>query len=293
MRAVLTGGMDPSQLTSEALKDVADLCVNCHQCRLECPANVDIPKLMTECKAQYVATNGLRFSDWLVTRLDLVAYWCSPMQTVANWALSSRRARWLIEKITGIAQGRKLPRLAARSFLRRAQRQRLTRPVRHTGAKVLYFVDVYANWYDVQLADAVVAVLKHNGVAVYVHPAQKQCGMAMISLGALDRAKQLALHNVSILADAVRQGYQVVASEPSAALCLIHEYPNLIQDDDARLVAAHTSEACSYLWSIHQQGKLELDLKPVNATVGYHQPCHVVPWGWGRRARTCCAWCPG
>jgi Fe-S oxidoreductase len=29
------------------------------------------------------------------------------------------------------------------------------------------------------------------------------------------------------------------------------------------------------LWNLHQQGQLELDLKPVNAAVGYHLPCHL------------------
>ena len=76
-------------------------------------------------------------------------------------------------------------------------------------------------------------------------------------------------------AEAVRQGYHVVTTEPSAALCLTHEYPNLLDDDDARLVAQNTSEACSYLWRMHQAGQLELDFKPVNFTLGYHQPCHL------------------
>ena len=51
-------------------------------------------------------------------------------------------------------------------------------------------------------------------------------------------------------------------TEPSAALCLTHEYPNLLGDEDSQLVADNTSEACDYLWRMHQAGKLELDLKP-------------------------------
>ena len=35
LRAVLTGRLDPSSLQAEELKSIADLCVNCHQCRLE------------------------------------------------------------------------------------------------------------------------------------------------------------------------------------------------------------------------------------------------------------------
>ena len=66
------GRLDRELLSSDALKEVADLCVNCHQCRLECPAGVDIPKLMIETKAQYIAANGLQPSDWLLSRIDLV-----------------------------------------------------------------------------------------------------------------------------------------------------------------------------------------------------------------------------
>ncbi|MCA9172556.1 MAG: 4Fe-4S dicluster domain-containing protein, partial [Planctomycetales bacterium] len=62
MRAFLTGHLDASLLKSPAIKDLADLCVNCHQCRIECPANVNIPRLMVECKAQYVTDNGLSTS---------------------------------------------------------------------------------------------------------------------------------------------------------------------------------------------------------------------------------------
>ena len=152
-----------------------------------------------------------------------------------------------MEKTLGIARRRKLPRFASRSFLRIAARRRLTRPTRRDVAKVLYFVDTYANYHDPQLAEALVAVLEHNAVAVYVHPGQQASGMPMISLGALGQARKVAEHNVALLAEAVRQGYHIVATEPSAALALTHEYPALLDDDDARLVAANTSEACTYL----------------------------------------------
>ena len=56
---------------------------------------------------------------------------------------------------------------------------------------------------------------------------------------------------------------------------MTHEYLSLLDDDDARLVAENTTEACTYLWRMHQEGQLELDLKPVNASLGYHLPCHL------------------
>jgi Fe-S oxidoreductase len=260
-------------------KAIVDTCVNCHQCRLECPANVDIPKLVLEAKSQYVVNNGLTMKDWFVSRLDTIAGWASFIRPLANWSLGNRQMRWLLEKMFGIAQGRKLPRLASRNFMRKAARRRLTRPSRQEGRKVLYFVDTYANWFDVQLADACVAVLEHNGASVYVHPDQLPSAMAQITLGDVERAKPLVRENIKLLADAVRQGYEIVCTEPSAALALTHEYLNLIDDDDARLVAKHTHEVCAYLWRLHQSGQLELDLRPVNISLGYHTPCHIKALG--------------
>jgi len=276
IRGVFTGGLDQETLTQDEFKAVVDLCVHCHQCRLECPASVDIPKLMAEARGAYVRTNGLRPTDWMMARIDTVSRLGSRLSPLANWALANRQARWLIEKLVGIAQGRKLPRFAQRSFMQEAVRRRLTRRVRHSGLKVLYFVDTYANYHDPQLADALVRVLEHNGVPVYVHPGQRHSAMSMISLGALDEARRVAESNIALLADAVRQGYTIVASEPSAVLCLTHEYLSLVDDvEDARLVADNSREACHFLWGLHGQGQLQLDFRPQSAAVGYHVPCHV------------------
>ena len=281
IRGILTRRIDLSLLASDEFKEAADLCVHCHACRLECPAGVDIPRLMRESKGAYVSSAGLPLADWLMTRLDTLAAAASKISPLANWALGNRQMRWLLEKTLGIAQGRKLPRVASRSFLRRAARRRLNRINRRSPQKVLYFVDTYANWHDPQLGEALVAVMKHNGVAVYVPAEQKPAGMASIACGALDHARTLARRNVAILADAVRQGYHVVATEPAAALCLVHEYPQMLDDDDARLLAAHSSDACAFLWKMHLSGALQLDFKPINAVLGLSCP---MPFeGVGRR----------
>jgi Fe-S oxidoreductase len=276
LREVLTGQLNKDELPSDEFKQIADLCVHCHQCRLECPAEVDIPKLMVEARAAHVANSGLRPSDWLLTRLDLVASLGALVRPLANWSLGNRPMRWLFERFFGLAHGRKLPKLARGSFLRRAARRKLTRRKQVAGHKVLYFADVYANYFDPQIGEALVAVLEHNGVSVYVPKEPMQSGMAMIAMGAVDRARKLAARNIAMLADAVRQGYHIVATEPAAALCLTHEYPNLIDDEEARLVAANSSEACTYVWRMHLDKRLRLDdLRRIDATIAYHQPCHI------------------
>jgi Fe-S oxidoreductase len=272
---VFSGQLDLSVLVSDELKEIVDLCVHCHMCRIECPAAVDIPALMRETKGAHLSATGLTLADWLLVRLEVVAGLAARVAPLTNWALGNRQMRWLLEKATGIAQGRKLPRVTARSFLARAGRRRWGRPTRRSGQKVLYFVDLYANHFDAHLGEALLAVMEHNHVEVYVPPTQKPAGMAAVARGALDHARRLAAYNVSLLADAVRQGYHIVCTEPSAALCLTREYPQLLDDDDARLVARNTSEACHYLWGLHTQGKLELDFRPLHTVLAYHAPCHL------------------
>ena len=275
-RGILTGTMPAGTVLDDACKEIVDLCVHCHMCRQECPANVDIPKLMVEAKASYVATNGERLHDWALARIDMLCRTGSRFSRLANWSVRNRFARWLMEKTLGIAQGRKLPRFSRRPFLQQATDRRLNRLERSTTEKVLYFVDTYANYCDTELAQSFIAVLEHNSIKAFVPDTQLHSGMPLISQGVLEPARQAAEQNVAMLAEAVRQGYKIVSTEPSAVLALTHEYPILLPGDhDAILVAENTFEACHYLWSCHQRGKLELNFSPLNTSIGYHTPCHT------------------
>ena len=282
IRALVTSTLSDEQFLQESCKEISDLCVHCHMCRLECPASVDIPKLMMEAKAMYVETNGLTMQEWLLTRIDTLSGVAGKFPAAANWALSHPQARWALERILGIAQGRKLPQFARRNFLRWATQRRLHRMSREAGEKVLYFVDTYANHFDPEVAEALLAVLQHHGISIYVPPDQRHSAMPMISQGTLGPARRTAEHNVALLAEAVRKGYTIVATEPSAALALVHEYPTILdQDDDARLVAEHTHEAGDYLWQLHQRGQLKLNFQPLRVSAGYHIPCHIRALGEG------------
>lgn len=274
LRGILTGSLEPELIESREMKTISDLCFNCHQCKLECPASVNIPKLVQEAKAQHVAGHGLPLSERLLNRVDLLASLGSRMPRLANWALGNPAMRWLLEKTFGIAQSRKLPKVTRRSFLSWAAREKLNRLSKGAGRKVLYFVDQYVNWHNPLLGRALVEVLRHQNVEVYIPTSQTPSWMAMIAAGDVVRARKLIKHNVKLLSEAVRNGYEIVTTEPSAALCLREEYRNLIHDEDTQLIADHTHEVSSYLWRLHSQNELELDFRPVTMNVVYHQPCH-------------------
>ena len=290
VRGVLTGQLPEDTLLHDDAKQVADLCVNCHQCRLDCPAEVDIPKLMLEAKAAHVKTNGLRWDAWWLSRIDLLAMVLSFSPSLSNWMLENRSLRWLLERSIGLSAGRKLPPIARRSYLKRDATRRLSRkPAESATAtkngRVLYFVDTFANYYDTEVAEAFERIARRHDIHLYVPPKQLQSGMALISQGSLDSARRIAERNVAMLAEAVRQGDTIVATEPAAVLALTHEYLHLMPgDDDAKLVAENTFEACHYLWRRHLDSQLQLDLDPLPYKIAYHVPCHVRALGVGTPA---------
>ncbi len=275
LRGVLSGQLSVEDLADDRAKEIADLCFNCHQCRIECPASVDIPKIVGELKAQYAATNGLPLPDLLLGRIDTVAAVASRLPWLANLLIRSNVSRWAIERLFGLSAARELPPFVAETFLRHAARRRWTKPRPHGGLKVAYFVDYYANYNDPDIGRALAEILQQNGIGIYVPSGQSVCGMARISSGDLKGARRIARRNVRLLADAVRQGYTVLATEPAAVLCLKHEYPNLLDNEDAHLVAENSQEACEFLWGLHKESRLTLDFNPVPISVAYHQPCHL------------------
>jgi Fe-S oxidoreductase len=140
---------------------------------------------------------------------------------------------------------------------------------------VVYFVDVYANYYDHELAEAVVNVLQRAEVNVFVPTRQRSSGMAPLIVGDIDYARDFAVNNLRVLGNAVRDGYTVVCSEPTAALMIREEYVKLTNDLDAELVAQNTMDVGQYLAGLDARGQLPEPHEPLRARVGYHQPCHL------------------
>jgi Fe-S oxidoreductase len=265
MAALLAGRLDPKSISSEAVRAVADTCFNCHRCRSDCAAGVDIPAIVMELKAAHYAANSTRLAPWLLTRVDSLA-------AVAGRARP--QARWVMEKTLGIARGRKLPAVSGTAFVRWAAKRGLTRPSRRSGPRVLYFLDTYARRHDPLLGQAFVSVLERNGIGVFIDPRQVASGMPLVSEGDLDGARRLARANVRVLAEAVRLGYRIVCTEPSAVTCITHHYPLLLDDEELPRVAAATCDAATYLWELHREGRLRLDFRPVPARILYHAGCH-------------------
>ncbi len=287
-RAALQSADPGAFVSTPEAEEVARLCVNCKMCQVECPSRVDVPRLALEAKAAHYAAHGFRRGGWLAARVEGLSMLGGTFAYVANTLLATRPTRWLAEKLFGISKKRALPRFTHRTFLRRAWRLKLTgkrAPIRGTEArpdaavrkaeKVVYFVDLFANYHDPSIGLATVAVLRHHGIEVYVPWRQRGSGMAPLTQGDIDTARATAAANVRTLAPLVREGYVIVCSDPTAALALTQEYAHLLDTPDAQLVCENTVELTSFLWGLHEAGELRTDFEPLALRLGHHVPCHV------------------
>ncbi len=275
LRQLLQADSNGLTIASEAVRAVADLCVNCKMCAVECPAHVGIPKLMLEAKAANVAQHGLDRSRWFFARLHRVARWGSSMPLLWNLMLQSRVTRWLFSKLFGLASRRRLPRLARRTFLWQAERRGWTKIPENGKPRAALFVDLYANHFDPSVAVAAVRVLQHHGFEVYVPGGQGSSGIEALAQGDIETTRELAARNLRELAEVARQGTPIICVEASAALMLRQDYKELLDDVDARLVAEQTLEFTEFLDRLDAAGALRTDFQRLEGRIGYHIPCHM------------------
>lgn len=275
-RGLLSGALHPNELSSAETKHLADTCFNCKQCQLDCPSSVNIPQMAIEAKAAYVSANGLDHTDWILSRAHSFGAFGSTLSMAANWAINNTTARWLMEKMMGIHRDRKLPFFSRRSFLRSVPKKYLKRPRPGSDPNlVIFFVDYYANYHDPELAHAMLAVLQHNQIPVYVPPQQLASGMAMVSAGDLIAARSFAQENIKILAEFAKEGHQIICTEPAAAICLKQEYPMLVPGEDSQIISEQVSEAGAFLWQRYTEQRLKTDFGRLDLELDYHTPCHI------------------
>lgn len=275
-RALVTNSIDQKTFSTDEARALANSCFNCKQCQTECPSNVNIPALVTEIKGQSVAAEGLSRADWYLSRAHLFGKIGTRISPLANWLIANQLSRYLIEKLFGVARERRLPRFAGRRFLNTWQAARYQeKKLKDQDVEVVLFIDHFANYHDPELGDALIRILQHNQIPFVIPRMQKTSGMALVSAGDLEAAREYAEANMNLLGDYARDGKTILCVEPSTVVCLKHEYPRLIDHADISLLAEQVTDAGTYLQSLAQQGKLKTDFSPQAVRVGYHTPCHT------------------
>ena len=274
--------LDPGDLRS-----VTDLCYQCKLCFNHCPYtpphrwDVDFPRLMLRSKAVQVRRDGVPFQDRFLGHVDWMGRMGSLFAPVANWAISNRFNRWIMEKLLGIHRDRILPTYASETFRSWFdQRKGGTK----SGKKVALFYTCSVNFNDPETGKACVKVLEKNSIEVAC-PEQRCCGMPYLDGGDIEATRKSARANTDSLYALVKEGCDVVVPGPTCSYMLKQEYPLLLNDEASRAVAARTFDICEYLMALHGDGKLDTRFIRGAGQIAYQIPCHLRAQNIGYKSR--------
>jgi len=113
---MLAGALKQEGFQSEAVHEALDLCLSCKACKTECPVQVDMAQYKSEFLAQKYKGKLHPLHHYVFGFADKLARLGSLTPALTNWALSSSISSPLIKHIVGVAQERRMPQLAARSW---------------------------------------------------------------------------------------------------------------------------------------------------------------------------------
>ncbi|MGQ9469670.1 MAG: anaerobic glycerol-3-phosphate dehydrogenase subunit C [Nitrososphaerales archaeon] len=270
LKSFVSGQINADYINLKEFLEVLDYCLVCKTCHIECPTNVNIPKIVLRARADFVKKIGQPFSDYMMMNVPLILRLGSITRFVTNRSMNVGFFRSIIQKILGLDKRIKIPR-----FHSDETKKWSIEPERYNG-KVAYFAGCFARWVEPEIGRATVNVLARNGIKVIV-PDQDCCGIPMLSHGRLDLARKKMNFNLKNLSKFVTDGCNIVSSCPSCSLSLKEDYVDFLNNGDARLISEHTYDIGEYLMMLYNEGRLNMSFKEfyLPNLIAYHTPCHL------------------
>jgi glycolate oxidase iron-sulfur subunit len=285
MQAVAYG-----ELEAEEIYDQLDLCLGCRACETACPAGVEFGKLLETGRA--VARGGAkrsRLGAWmqylglhvLLTSPGLLWGMASALRFYQVSGLRTLfRNRRLLERLTPTmaAAEAAMPDIPAMAVRRRVASE--TAAEGSERGRVAMLTGCVMPELLPQVNHATLRVLTANGYAVIAPPAQRCCGALQAHAGDLEKARQLARHNIEVFE---ATGASRIVTNSAGCGAMMKAYGHLLAGDTdfADRAQALSQRVCD-ISEILAEAPLRGCLQPIPVRVAYDDPCHLLH---GQRVR--------
>lgn len=269
LRAMIHDKLPYKTLTSPALYDVLDLCIECKGCKRECPSQVDMAKMKSEFLFQYQEKHGYSLRSRLFGHISFLNRLSSPFSGIFNTLSATHFGKfWL--NLLGVTTQRELPELAHQTFSKWFK----TYIQKQQNKRVVLFVDTYTEYNEPEIGKAackIFSALGYEIIAINNHC----CGRPLISKGFLKQAKNKALKIIETLMPYANQEISIVVLEPSCLSAFRDDYYGLLGKNPQLEVVAH--QVVSFDEFLHRHLKndqLPLPFKNEPHQVWVHGHCH-------------------
>lgn len=275
-------------------KRVVEACLNCKSCRTICPADVDVAELILKRRAEQPnrmagVIFALHARQWLFEPLLKIAartqrLWDRPRPRIWLDRLTRPLMR-LIAETARIPHEMVLPRLAVRHL-----RDRYPDLVRNAGThtvKVAYFHGCAANYFDDGVGDAIIAVLRRQGMDPALPP-QRCSGTPIQTYGHISLVKESARFNLAAL-----EPYETVVTGCASCTLMLKDYPKLFEGEPEHEAAERLARRVKHISEVAAMPEHAGTHAAAIRTVTYHSSCHLRAAGVTKAPRRLLAALPG
>lgn len=267
-----TDGMDKA-------KDPTSLCMGCLACKEVCPAQIDIPAMVNQLRARYVAEEGLSLKSRLALRsvlkhphrldrmVELGRYLQKPFTGADNMIRS------LPYPLKGLTRTVSLPSISDRYLRDRLSHDRPRDE--KTAPAVAFYTGCVADYGYPDVGEAVARVLQQNGAETYYPSGQSCCGAPALFNGDTKTVVEMAKTNIAALEKGSPD--YIVTVCPGCAVMLKKEYPLLLAGEpEWRQRAEAVADSVRDFSQLVMEITTDNDKKPSrDKKVSYHDPCHL------------------
>lgn len=266
---------------------VVEQCYLCDLCyQTKCPYtpphewNIDFPHLMLRAKAVAFKQSGTKASNKIMSNTTAVGAMASlpGVNKIVNWGNQNKIIRSVLESTMGVHRDAQVPEYhypTAINSIKTDDSGEAATSAGPTTGKVAIFVTCYGNHNHPKMVEDLVAVYRHNGIAVKLIRQNQCCGMPKLELGDLDSVNDYKNRNIPELIQHVKDGWDLVAPIPSCVLMFKQEIPLMYPNDaDVQLVKKAFFDPFEYLMLRHNAGALKQDFKNELGVIAWQAACH-------------------
>jgi Fe-S oxidoreductase len=302
---------DAGMMTPEQQDDVSGRCYQCKLCYLDCPYvpgrneyAIDFPRLMLRVSAMR-RHSGLinvrdRLNDAVLNSTDRVGKAGTAVAWLANKTVAGPAgsiSRKILRQLAGVSSVQVLPPFAKQRFStwfnNRKENELDSGPANRS---VVVFPTCTVEYHEPAIGKDLVSVYEHNNIGCSLPSSVGCCGAPFLHSGDVENFVTTARKQVQILAEAVRDGNDIVVPQPTCSYVMKKEYVEYLKnpsdensDDsdgiasDAELVALHTFDSSEYLVAHDgtslgdkSDGALATDfVGDLPSSITFHASCHM------------------
>lgn len=282
--ALLDGLKEEMFSNPDGVMDRLNRCLLCGSCQAGCSCEVNVLEIFMKARVILAEYKGLSLLQKIILRhvlsrpgrFDRLLKLAADCQRLFIKTANTSQATSCARIAVPIPSERHVTPLAGQPFHER--RPFVDSPPGKSGVTVGFFPGCLLDKVFPHVADAVLNVLDHHGVGVFMPESQGCCGIPAISTGDINTFNVLVEHNLNLF-EAGRFDYLVTA----CATCtftikkvwpaLVDTLPPAIQES-VRALAQKTLDISDFLVSmigISASGEVAAGAE----TVTYHDPCHL------------------